>query len=200
MPVNMTTDLPKTLYYLLYAKYGNSSIADTDENQFKYKVWQTIFMYGPAWKMRLKIQEKLINLDPDGDDIAHGTIMFYNHAENPDTAPGTGTFQTLDGINSQSTSNVKRGKLEGYATLSALINTDVTEEFLEMFKKLFITVVSSQGARYYQEVGEDPPPEILEAMGYTSFGSYMTKTFQEIWPDVTSFVTDYQSNGIPKTI
>lgn len=95
---------------------------------------------------------------------------------------------------------MKRGKLEGYATLSALINTDVTEEFLEMFKKLFITVVSSQGARYYQEVGEDPPPEILEAMGYTSFGSYMTKTFQEIWPDVTSFVTDYQSNGIPQTI
>ena len=200
MPVDMTANLPKTLYYLLYAKYGNSSIADTDENQFRYKVWQTIFMYGPAWKMRLAIQSKLLNLDPDSEDISKGTVMFYNHAENPDTAPTTGSFQELDGINSQSTSNVKRGKMENYATLNARINTDVTEEVLEMFRKLFISVVSSQGARYYQEVNEDPPPEYLGACGYNEYGSYVTKTFQEIWKDADEFVAEYNSNGIPPTI
>ena len=31
-----------TLFYLLYARYGNSNIASSDENQFKYKVYSTI--------------------------------------------------------------------------------------------------------------------------------------------------------------
>ena len=37
-----------TLYYLLYARYGNSHIVNTDENQFTYKLFSTIFMYGPT--------------------------------------------------------------------------------------------------------------------------------------------------------
>ena len=50
------------LYYLLYAKYGNSPIANRDENQFKYKVFGTIFQYGPTWEKRLSIQETLRGL------------------------------------------------------------------------------------------------------------------------------------------
>ena len=50
------------LYYLLYAKYGNSPIANRDENQFKYKVFGTIFQYGPTWQKRLSIQETLRGL------------------------------------------------------------------------------------------------------------------------------------------
>lgn len=50
------------LYYLLYAKYGNSPIANRDENQFKYKVFGTIFQYGPTWQKRLNIQETLRGL------------------------------------------------------------------------------------------------------------------------------------------
>ena len=38
----------RTLYYLLYAKYGNSAITNRDVNQFKYKLFSTIFMYGPS--------------------------------------------------------------------------------------------------------------------------------------------------------
>ena len=40
------------LFYLLYAKFGNSPIANLDENQFKYKLFSTVFMYGPAWEKR----------------------------------------------------------------------------------------------------------------------------------------------------
>ena len=50
------------LYYLLYAKYGNSPIANRDENQFKYKVFGTIFQYGPTWQKRLSIQDTLRSL------------------------------------------------------------------------------------------------------------------------------------------
>ena len=35
-------------FYLLYARYGNSVISNRDVNQFKYKLFSTIFMYGPA--------------------------------------------------------------------------------------------------------------------------------------------------------
>ena len=50
------------LYYLLYSKYGNSPIANRDENQFKYKVFGTIFSYGPTWEKRLDIQSTLRGL------------------------------------------------------------------------------------------------------------------------------------------
>ena len=43
------------LYYLLYARYGNSHITNSDENQFIYKVFALIFQYGPTWEKRLDI-------------------------------------------------------------------------------------------------------------------------------------------------
>ena len=42
-----------TLYYLLYSRYGNSHIANSDETQFKYKLFGTVFSYGPTWEKRL---------------------------------------------------------------------------------------------------------------------------------------------------
>lgn len=55
----ITTANQTLLYYLLYAKYGNSPIANRDETQFKYKVFSTIFEYGPTWEKRLDIQKTL---------------------------------------------------------------------------------------------------------------------------------------------
>ena len=40
---NMSVSNLEILYYLLYARYGNSHIASSDENQFKYQVYATIF-------------------------------------------------------------------------------------------------------------------------------------------------------------
>ena len=51
-----------TLYYLLYARYGNSCIASSDENQFKYKMWTIIYSYGPAWEKRVEIQKNLTQI------------------------------------------------------------------------------------------------------------------------------------------
>lgn len=197
--VNYTADLIETLYYLLYAKYGNSSIASSDPNQFKYKVFTTIFEYAPAWKQRLLIQEKLFNLDPDGEDVQKGTINIYNHAENPDTEPGTDAFEPLEGINMQNANTFVRGKLEGYALLNDLLLTDVTEEFLGRFKKLFIAFVGPQFPLWYKEV-PGFEQEYEDDINSSLYGNYRTNTFQQIWPSADDFKYDYEHNGIPTTI
>ena len=139
------------IYYLLYARYGNSSIASSDENQFKYKLYSTVFMYGPTWEKRLEIQEKLRNLTDD--EILKGSTAIYNSAINPSAAPTTQTLDELNYINSQNTTKHKKSKLEGYAILENLLKTDVTEEFISKFKKLFITIVEPELPLWY--IGEE---------------------------------------------
>lgn len=205
-----TNDLSKTLYYMLYAKYGNSSIASSDPTQFKYKVFMTIYEYGPAWKKRLQIQEKLFNIDLGAADPEYlkGTMVLYNHAVNPDTAPSTSTYDTLDGINKQTVQTTKRGMLEGYSTLLELVNTDVTAAFLNKFKKLFLTVVMPQKPLWYGPVEGDDSTADIPDINSSLYGNYRTNTFQQIWPSVDDFIKDYTgdtehggiANGIPTTI
>lgn len=129
------------LYYLLYARYGNSHNAFSDENQFKYSVFSTIFMYGPTWEKRLEIQGKLRELSEK--DLLVGGKAIYNRAYNPSTAPSTNTLEELTTINEQNTTNFKKSKLEGWSILMSLLETDVTEEFIGKFKKLFLTVTAT---------------------------------------------------------
>lgn len=42
IPVSITEDIAQTVYYLLYANYGNSHIASSDEMKFKYKLFSLI--------------------------------------------------------------------------------------------------------------------------------------------------------------
>lgn len=122
-------------FFLLYSKYGNSPIANYDENQFAYKVWSIIFQYGPSWEKRLDIQDKLRGLSEA--DIIAGTKMIYNHAFNPSTTPSTDTLEELQAINDQNTSKVRKGYVEAYAQLWEMIATDVTNEYVNRFQKLF---------------------------------------------------------------
>lgn len=140
------------VYYLLYARYGNSNIASSDENQFKYKLFSTIFMYAPAWAKKLDIQKKLIELTDE--DIIVGTTAIHNSALNPSQAPTTQTLEELTYINQQNTTKYKKSKLEGYAQLYALITTDLTEDFINKFKKLFITIVEPDYPLWYVTEGD----------------------------------------------
>jgi hypothetical protein len=200
---NYTNNLLKTLYYLLYSRYGNSSIASSDVNQFKYKVFTTIFEYAPAWKKRLEIQERLfnINLDAADPDYLKGTMVMYNHAMNPDSSPSTSAYDALDGINKQTVQTTKRGMLEGYATLLELVNTDVTAAFLNKFKKLFLTVVMPQAPLWYNSIGDtDETPDYVPDINSSLYGNYRTNTFQQIWETYEDFEADYRDCGIPATI
>lgn len=137
------------LYYLLYARYGNSNIASSDENQFKYKLFSVIFMYGPTWEKRLEVQEKVRSLTED--ELRESAKAIYNHAYNPSQAPQTDKTgeHILDYINDQNVTLHRRSKTDGYALLMSLLETDVTSQFLDRFKKLFITVVEPELPLWY---------------------------------------------------
>ena len=123
------------LFYLLYSKFGNSPIANLDENQFKYKLFSTVFMYGPAWEKRLDIQNEIRNLS--ADDLLQGAKAIHNHALNPETDPSTADITELTYINEQNTTNYTKSKMDAYGQLWSLISTDVTAEFLAKFNDCF---------------------------------------------------------------
>lgn len=62
IPTTISVQNATTLYYLLYARYGNTPIANYDENQWKYKMFSIIFQYGPTWEKRLDVQNTLRGL------------------------------------------------------------------------------------------------------------------------------------------
>lgn len=153
--VSIANGTANTLFYLLYARYGNSTIASSDENQFKYKVFSTIFMYGPTWEKRLEVQKAVRELDLN--ELMDGGKAIYNSALNPNQAPTTDTTEELKYINSQNTTKYKKSKVDAYAIITNLLETDVTEEFIAKFKKLFLTVVSPELPLWYitQEQGDE---------------------------------------------
>ena len=135
------------LYYLLYARYGNNPIANTDINQFKYKIYSVVFQYGPTWQKRLDIQDKVRALTEE--DIMAGGKAIYNSAYNPSQAPSTASLEELEYINAQNTTNYKKSKLEAYSILTDLLKTDVTEAFIGKFKICFKTFVMPEKVLVY---------------------------------------------------
>lgn len=145
------------LYYLLYSKFGNSPIANYDENQFKTKLGAVIWQYGPAWEKRLDIQAavRALGENPlDLSDIIEGSNAIHNHAYNPGeigSETSTGTQTELTYINDQNVTKYNKSKMDAYGQLWSLIATDVTEEFLARFKPLFKTFVKPGTYLYESE-------------------------------------------------
>lgn len=150
IPTELKDESIKTLYYLLYARYGNSHIAYSDENQFRYAVLSTIFMYGPTWEKRIEIQRDIRKLSDD--EIRAGSKAIYNHAFNPSQAPSTASLEELEYINDQNTTNYKKSKVNAFADVMAILETDVTERFIGQFKKLFITIVAPDYPLLYETI------------------------------------------------
>ena len=147
IPTTISTSNAETLYYLLYARYGNSPIANYDEEQWKYKIFSIIFQYGPTWEKRLAIQQSLRNISES--DLLKGSKAIYNHAFNPSSAPSTQALEELDYINDQNTTNYKKSKMDAYAQLWELLTTDVTSEFLNKFQKCFKQFVKPEQTWIY---------------------------------------------------
>lgn len=149
----VSDDSATTIFYLLYARYGNNPIANRDVNQFKYKVFATIMQYGPTWEKRLAVQKAIRDLTVD--DIRLGSKAIYNQAMNPSTAPTTSTLEEITYINAQNTTNYKKSPLEGYSILLDLLNTDVTKEFIDKFKICFKVFVQPERPIIYVSEEED---------------------------------------------
>lgn len=78
-----------------------------------------------------------------------GSRAIYNHAYNPSTDPSTSTLEELAMINDQNTTNYKRSKLEAYAQLWDLLETDITGEFIDRFAVCFKKFVSPERTFVY---------------------------------------------------
>lgn len=150
IPPIITNERATVLYYLLFARYGNSTIASSDEYQFKMNVFSLVYQYGPTWDKRLDIQSNLRALSID--ELQESAKAIYNHAYNPAAAPKTDSTgeHILDYINDQNVTLHKRSKTDAYALLWSLLRTDVTEEFLTKFRKLFLVVVSPELPLWYK--------------------------------------------------
>ena len=98
IPTTISDANATTLFYLLYARYGNNPIANYDENQFKYKMFSVIFQYGPTWEKRLSIQETLRGMSlaalVDNGQLAE---LFSSQGSTSQTSSGTnGNTRTLN--------------------------------------------------------------------------------------------------------
>lgn len=149
---NILTDSSlNKLYYLLYAKYGNSHIAMSDETQWKYRLYSIIFMYGPSWEKELDVQTTLRGLSET--DLRTGTQQVSDHAFNPSTTiedgPNNPTGEILT-TNEQQKNKWQKSKLDAYANLLILLKKDVTNEFLNKFNSLFIKIVEPQLPLWYE--------------------------------------------------
>lgn len=127
-------------YYMMYAHYGSSHIAFSDENQFKYYMYSIMYQYGPTVIRKREIRETLLQMNDE--EILLGGKAIYNHSFNPNTAPSTSTLEELLTINDQNTTNYKKGKAEGLLSFLAVIENDPVDEFIHKFKQLFIKVIA----------------------------------------------------------
>ena len=136
------------IFFLLYARYGNSNIASSDENQFRYKLFSLVFQFGPTWQKELEVQKSIRALDITA--LQRGNTNIINNANNPSGIPSTDTREALPYINAQNVSMTERSIADGYALLLSLLKDDVTENFITRFRNLFLTIVAPERPLWYE--------------------------------------------------
>ena len=144
---DVSSEQVSTLYYLLYGKYGNSTIASDDETRFQYSLFSIVFQYGPTWVEQLKLQKEIRNLTLQ--ELQTGGKAIYNTALNPNVAPTTSALEELPYINQQNTTNYAKSKADAYELKMNLLSSDVTEKFLGKFRKLFLKIVQPTVPLWY---------------------------------------------------
>lgn len=153
LPIAIGETTTQTLYILLLGRYGNAHIASINEDQFKLKLMSLIFMHAPIWEKRLDIQAKLRNLTEE--EIKQGTKAIYNHAFNPANEIDTDPDTIITSINDQNTTSYARSKIGAYTYLYNILDDDITENFLNRFKNLFLTVVQPQAPLFFGTIEEE---------------------------------------------
>lgn len=144
---NLADSEVETTYYLLYGRYGNSSIASSDENRFKYGLWTVMYSYGPNWAKRTELQDKIRQLTDE--ELVTGATVIYNKAYNPSTEPTTQTSEELGYINEQNVNKAKRSLIDALEYQYGLLEDNVTKSYLDRFQHLFIRFVEPEVPLWY---------------------------------------------------
>lgn len=154
VPLLVDETTTKTIFWLLMAEFANSTIANADLNQFKYRLFAIIYRYAPTWAKRMEIQKKIRELTDE--DIMRGAKQIVNKAEHPGAEPSTASLEELMQIQEQTAVMTKRDKLSAYNNLAALLETDVTAAFIDRFRPLFKKIVAPEHPVLYEnEIEED---------------------------------------------
>lgn len=147
LPATISIAHATTLFYLLYAHYGNSPIVNMDEEQWKYRLYSIIYMYGPTWEKKTELQSKLRALSDE--DLTKGSTTIFNHALNPSTEPSTDTERQLAYINDQNVQKAKRSQIDAYSLLWGMLSSNVDKEFIDKFATLFKKIVAPENPLLY---------------------------------------------------
>lgn len=147
IPTTISDANAMTLYYLLYARYGNTPISAMDEYQWKTRVFSIIFQYGPTWEKKLEIQKAVRTLTIN--DLKKGSTTIYNKALNPETAPSTLDTGEINYVNEQNVSKVQKNDSQAYAEWMSLLEEDVTGYFLRKFDGCFKKIVRPEKTLEY---------------------------------------------------
>lgn len=151
---NLTDENIKLLFYSLYARYGSEHVAGSNEPRAIYRIFSTIAQYGPTWQARLDAQRRIQSMSVE--ELQLGSLTLFNEALHDQTEPSTGTAEELTFINSQRTQRVKRNLMEALELRDSILRVDVTEAFLDKFKKIFQVIVEpTEELLYYNEIEED---------------------------------------------
>lgn len=129
------------LFGMLYAKHGTDPIVSANEDQWIFKVALTTNSYAPTYIKKMDIQKSLRALTDD--EIREGYKNIFNHAINPSTKPSTENTSELPYINDQNVNKGKKGVVDAYAYLWEVLNSNLTEEFLKKYDKLFSKIATT---------------------------------------------------------
>ncbi len=146
-------DYLRTLYWLLFSRYGFNPIVNLTEDLFKAKVVAITFQKGPTWVRRLQIQSDLRDLTDE--ELITGAKTILNKALHDETEPGTDTDTELPYLNAQDVSKIKRSKIDAYSYLNDVLKTDVSQEFIDSYAKLFSKFVTPNISFIYVDEEEE---------------------------------------------
>ena len=135
------------LYGMLFAKHGFDPIVSANEGQWIFKLALTTKEYAPEYIKKDNIQKTLRALTED--QIREGYKNIFNHAVNPSTKPSTENTDELPYINDQNVNKGKKGLTDAYAYLWDLLDSNLTEEFLKKYDKLFSKIATTTNRVVY---------------------------------------------------
>ena len=134
-------------YYMLFAKYANSPISKSDSEEWLYDLIFTMNAFIPTYLKKESIQKQLRALDLA--DVRVGFQSIFNHAFNPSTTPSTGTDEELPYVNEQNVNKTKKNPVDALSSLWEMLHTNLWEELLRKFQKLFSKIVTPANNVFY---------------------------------------------------
>lgn len=151
---SITATVQVQFYYMMLAKYSNTPIAKSDGEEWIYDLIFTMNAYLPTFIKKDAIQKELRSFSTS--DVQEGFKSIYNHAYNPSTTPSTGTDEELPYVNDQNVNKTKKNVIDALSSFWEMLHTNLWEELIRKFQKLFSKIVSpANNVVYIMEDDED---------------------------------------------